>query len=425
MIVVRDEDVLSVGTDIMSLYDDTWGEDRDIFSRKHRNKSNQSGINNLPHDSQFDNNQSQQPQIHNKNKPLPPNIVPLNNDLSGGYSETEEYKLGDFVYCTLLVKVRVEENKVKTRIFQYAMRTEKIENDEKIFSKINKQFKSSGNFIDSSDNTTSTNMYYLKNNDCKFPFIVAIKLDCDNTPKDGNIIAKFVSKRMQNTLDQLSNLKGFEYEPLLEQVVKEVRSKNMDISDITTTDNNNNSSSNKPNKRRNMKSRSKIIPMPSFQAHSSIPSYSNAPNDSDYTDNPSIGNHSPIPHNKTNSVASIQMTTHPTRNMSYVSNASHVSHPTRGSNLSYVSNASGASSVYQQPARKSPFGMKPMPSKPLPLNTPSRESTVSTTTNRSPYNSTASRSPFGSKANSSGSSSGNNNWTGVQTANQIKMSHLR
>merc|ERR1711991_526612 len=267
----------------MSLYDDTWGEDRDIFSTKHRNKQNESGINNLPHDSQFDNNQSQQPQIYNKNKPLPP--MTFNNDLNGGYStETEEYKLGDFVYCALLVKVRVEENKVKTRIFQYAMRDEKIENDEKIFSKINKQFKSNGNFIDSSDNTTSTNMYYLKNNDCKFPFIVALKLDCDNIPKDGPIIAKYVSKRMQNTLDQLSNLKGFEYEPLLEQVVKEVRSKNMDISDINDIDNNNknNNSSSKQNKRRNMKSRAKIIPMPSFQAHSSIPSYSNAPNDSDY-----------------------------------------------------------------------------------------------------------------------------------------------
>ena len=379
---VRDDpDILSV--------DDIWGEDRNIFKPKR--------------------NHNRAP--HNKALPSASYIV-------GGYQneESDEYKLGDFTFHALLVKVRVEENKVKTRIFQYAMRDEKIENDEAIFNKVNKQFKSYGKFIDASNGTSSSNMYYTKNNQCKFPFIVAIKLEChDNIPKDGYIISKFVSKRMQDTLDPMDNIKGFKYEPLLEDVIKDIRTRNIDISNIRVSENASKGKGKGKNKGKSkfgksnrkpklvMKSKNKIIPIPSMMGSSSVPSYSRTQDRDE-----SSGQHSPI---------------HPPSNHIQMSPV----HKKNISNTSVASSASAASSVYFQPGKRgsrSPFGVK---NKPLPLNTPQR----------SPFGSNASSitskrsSPFGSKPGSKlgrGSSTNTNtnmNWAPVQTANHIKMSHLR
>ena len=314
--------------------------------------------------------------------------------MNGGIQneESDEYKLGDFTFHALLVKARVEENQVKTRIFQYGMRHEIIEKDEGVFNKINKQYKPYGYFIDNSNGTSCSNIYFTKNNQCKFPFIVAIKLEChDNIPKDGYIISKFVSKRMQDTLNPLNNVKGFNYEQLLEDIIKDIQTQNIDISNIRVSENtlkgrgkvNGKSKSNRKPKFV-MKTKRKIIPIPALLPKSSIPSYSRTQDgDESAGSGGGGGQHSPVQPPSHH----IQMEPMHKKNISHASVAS---------------NASGASSVYYQTGKRgsrSPFGVKTKPL-PLPLRGPQSQSNLSYITSKR-----SSSSAFGSRVNSNANKS--------------------
>eukprot|EP01084_Bolivina_argentea_P315588 546789_1 len=175
--------------------------------------------------------------------------------------EIDEYILGDYTFHTLLVKAKMSDR--NRRIFQITMRNQHIDDEEGIFSKISQQYNIFGYIIDN-----NSNVFYYKNNECKYPFIIAIKLETECI-KDGNIISVYVSKRINDRINKLSTIKGFDYESLFETIIKEIKSHNIDLNGIRLS----NEPSNKKH-RKQMKSKQKIIPLPKLDIDTVIPSQS-------------------------------------------------------------------------------------------------------------------------------------------------------
>eukprot|EP01083_Nonionella_stella_P039979 108734_1 len=144
------------------------------------------------------------------------------------HEDDEVLTVGKYIFYGLLVKAQMQENKMRQKIFEYSMRNERIE--EEMINQINKESEAMGQLKE--------NLFYYRNNDCQYSFIVAMKLEVESV-KDANIVTRYVSKRIQDALDQIDHLNGFDYESLLEEIVKDVRTNNMDLKGVTLhTDNN-------------------------------------------------------------------------------------------------------------------------------------------------------------------------------------------
>jgi len=150
-------------------------------------------------------------------------------------------------YLNLLVKVRTADHpKMETKIFQYASSdAEKMQDEDGIFKQADRQkydynqqdltrhrnaAKIYGDFMDENEkhaNLSKHKIYFRKSDpDYKWPFAVVVKANTND--EDGETLAYYVKEKIKQTLDGSDRLERFQYAPLLEGIVVELRSKKLD-----------------------------------------------------------------------------------------------------------------------------------------------------------------------------------------------------
>eukprot|EP01084_Bolivina_argentea_P269585 458214_1 len=141
------------------------------------------------------------------------------------------YILGDYTFHALLIKQKMNDNNVHGmfRIFQIAMRNENIDDEEVLFRKIHQQYDIYGHIT-----YNNSNIFYYKNDECKLQFVVAIKIETEAI-QDGNVISEYVSKCIADGLNKLSKIPS-EYESLLETIIRNIRSHNIEIRQDSSRD---------------------------------------------------------------------------------------------------------------------------------------------------------------------------------------------